>query len=155
MKNYCFSECWTIRSVLNVILVLWDCLLWTLERKSIGHSFLTRRAGKLDKKMESFMNIHECNSSSNSSESEQILNEYDLVPNCNDTIFLDMRGFRSSFVRFICKELCLIDSDSGIYHKFIKSTFPMNKLKYHVKYTHQLKVDYEQKFGHLIMTTVT
>lgn len=96
--------------------------------------------------MKSSMNIDEYNSSSSSSESERILNEYELVPFCNDAIFLDMRGFRSNFGRFICKEQCLIDSEGGIYHKFIKSTFPMNKLIY----TRRLKAEYDQKFGHRI-----
>lgn len=81
------------------------------------------------------------------SETEVILlSEIDLQKYCKNTIFIDMRGFRSNFGRFICKEFCLIDTDGGIYHKFVKSTFPVNKLKY----THQLKVDYQQKYGHRV-----
>lgn len=90
--------------------------------------------------------IDECNSSSGRSESEDILNEIDLQKYCENTIFIDMRGFQSNFGRFICKEFCLIDTDGDIYHKFIKSSFPVNKLKYE----HQLKVDLEQKWGHRI-----
>lgn len=78
------------------------------------------------------------------SESEEILSEIDLQKYCKNAIFIDMRG--SNFGRFICKEFCLIDTDGDIYHKFIKSSFPMKKLKY----VHQLKVDYEQKYGHRI-----
>lgn len=81
-----------------------------------------------------------------SNEDEQMLSETDIVPYCKDTIFIDLRGFRSNFGRFICKEFCLIDSDGSIYHKFIKSPFRKTILKY----THQLKVDYQEKYGHRI-----
>lgn len=97
--------------------------------------------------MDSFIDIdYESNSSSNNSESEQMISEADLLQFSQNVIFVDIRGFRSNFGRFICKEFCLIDSDGGIYHKFIKSSFPVKKLKY----CHQVKVEYEQKCGHRI-----
>lgn len=85
-------------------------------------------------------------SCSDNSESEQLSSDTDLLPFCENTIFIDLRGFRSNFGRFICKEFCLIDSDGSIYQKFIKASFPMTKLKY----CHQVKVEYHQKYGHRI-----
>lgn len=85
-------------------------------------------------------------SSSSENEEEEILSEAELLQFCQNTIFVDMRGFRSNFGRFICKEFCLVDSDGSIFHKFNKPQFPVKRLKY----IHQIKVEYEEKFGHRI-----
>lgn len=85
-------------------------------------------------------------SSSSSSESEKMLNEADLLQYCKNVVFVDLRGFRANFGRFICKEFCLVDAGGKSYHNFIKSSFPLNRLKH----IHQVKVEYEQKVGHRI-----
>lgn len=102
----------------------------------------------MDVDMESIVCLDDCSgSNSNSSgESEQMISATDLPQFCENMIFIDMRGFRSHFGRFICKEFCLIDSDGRMYHKFIKSPFPAQKLKY----IYQVKVEYEEKVGHRI-----
>lgn len=94
------------------------------------------------------MDIDDCCSSSSSSisESEKVMSETELQKYCQNAIFIDLRGFRSGFGRFVCKEFCLIDSDGNIYHKFIKSSFPAHKLKF----ANQLKIEYEEKYGHRI-----
>lgn len=85
-------------------------------------------------------------SSSSNSESEQMLNEADILRFCENVVFVDLRGLRANFGRFICKEFCLVDAAGKAYHNFVKSSFPLNKLKH----IHQVKVEYEQKAGHRI-----
>lgn len=86
------------------------------------------------------------NSCNTNSKNEQILSDADLCQLCQNVIFVDMRGFRSNFGRFICKEFCLIESDGKIYHKFVKSPFLVKKMKH----IYQVKMDYEQNYGHRI-----
>lgn len=103
--------------------------------------------------MDFHMDIDQCSISTNSScsssvssEDIQMLNEIDFSEFCNKMVFVDLRGFRSGYGRFICKEFCLIDNSTHIYHQFVKSQFPVNKLKYF----YQLKVQWEEKYGHRI-----
>lgn len=85
-------------------------------------------------------------SSSSSDEHEKMLNEIEISRLCGNVVFVDLRGFRANFGRFICKEFCLIDSVGKIYHNFVQSSYPINRLKHF----HQLKAEYQQKFGHRI-----
>lgn len=89
------------------------------------------------------MDTDECSSSS---EDAEMLTEIDFLQYCNNTVFVDLRGFQSHFGRFICKEFCLIDNSNRIYHQFIKSPFPITKLRYF----RQVKAEWEQHFGHRI-----
>lgn len=103
------------------------------------------------KKMDSDMDIDQCcssdsSSSSSSSENVELLNDTDFSEFCKDMVFVDLRGFRSRYGRFICKEFCLIDNSRRIYHQFVQSQFPVEKLKYE----HQIKVQWEEKVGHKI-----
>lgn len=52
----------------------------------------------------------------------------DLCENkCNNYVYVDVQGFRTSRNRFICKEFCLVDGDF-IYHTFVKSPYSFNKM---------------------------
>lgn len=49
---------------------------------------------------------------------------------CENCVYVDVQGFKTSRNRFMCKEFCLVDGDF-IYHALVKSPFPFNKM---VKY---------------------
>lgn len=59
-----------------------------------------------------------------------------------------MCGFRVSYGRLICKDFCLIESNGKIYHKFVKSPILPKKSK--IKYFYEVKINYQEKFGHKI-----
>lgn len=52
----------------------------------------------------------------------------DLLENkCENYVYIDIQGFRTSRNRFICKEFCLVDGDS-MFHTFVKSPYSFNKM---------------------------
>lgn len=52
---------------------------------------------------------------------------------CENCVYVDVQGFKTSRNRFMCKEFCLVDGDF-IYHALVKSPFPFKKMvKYYQK----------------------
>lgn len=46
---------------------------------------------------------------------------------CENCVYVDVQGFKTSRNRFMCKEFCMVDGDF-IYHALVKSPFPFKKM---------------------------